>query len=432
MTNRNVPLRGIADSTKRESAPPACGTSLCMGRWTLLTAILAITSFLISAQGEESPRPVIAPAYRIDLRNIVKGPFAFIRVGPAGESRVGLPIRSVRFLDNQRLAATVVTQAPGTPALPERGQPTAASRFRLHMVLFEAETGKILATPTWPSNTRYAWIAAVNDLGFVIAAGTDLTLFSPGLEPVKGLVVPQPPTDRYAHDLFWIPIQSWSGKRVLLHAAPAWSLGLCLWLDAENLRVIKSWRDVVGGSLAASDDQLVMEVPQRHRDEPPPFLEISSPGGPWKRLPATINASSWQFVDQGLLYLQSDGTGDSRVPGGVFLMRTDTGELSRLEPPREKNWGLGQAAVSRAGTRFVILVEQTKGAHRALDISGHDVLRALLVFDPPFTTPSFTLEVRGSRIKNPNITALSPDGRHLAVFAYPDPVIEVYDLPPPK
>ncbi len=113
-------------------------------------------------------------------------------------------------------------------------------------------------------------------------------------------------------------------------------------------------------------------------------------------------------------------------------MRTDTGKLSRLKPPH-KGWGFGQtAAVSRTGKRFVLLVEQTKGAHPALDIGGHSVLREMLVFDPPFTTPSFTLEVHGSKIMNPDNVALSPDGRHLAVFAYPDPVFEVYELPPPK
>jgi hypothetical protein len=299
------------------------------------------------------------------------------------------------------------------------------------VVLFEAGTGKVLGTPTWPSDSRYAWIAAVNDRGFVIAAGRNLTLLSPRLEPVDRLTLPQPPTDQYGHDRFWTPDKSWSGKRVLLLTAPVFSKGLWLWLDAEKLRMLDTWRDPVTGPVVASDDQLVTVVGGRP-SEPPPSLEISSPGGPWRPLPATINASSWQFVDRRLLYLQSDGTGDSRVPGGVFLMHTDTGELSRLEPLR-KSWGFGQAAaVSRDGKRFVILVEQTKGAHPALDIGGHDVLRALLVFDPPFTKPSFTLEVRGSRIRDPEMPALSPDGRDLAVFAYPDPVLEVYELPPPK
>lgn len=400
-----------------------------MVRWTLLTAIWAITSFLISARGAESPRAIASPAYRVDLRKIVKGPFAFIPIGPLGESRVGLPIRSLRFLDNERLAATVVTQAAGAPALPARGAPSAASRFRLHVVLFEAGTGKILGTPTWPSNTRYAWIVAATNKGFVAETGNELTLVSQDLRPLKHLTLPEPGADHYGHDLWWDTNPSLSERRAVLTAGrrSPW-----LWIDTENLEVVKSWREVMSWGIAASDDQLVTEIPQRHQNDPPPFLEVAAPGGDWKPLRGTGNTSLWQFVGPHLLYFHRFSTDGSRVASSVFLMRTDTGEQSRLEPPRNKSWGLGQAAVSRSGKRFVILVEQTKGAHPALDIGGHGVLRELFVFDPPFKTPSFTLEVHGSRIRNPNITALSPNGRHLAVFANPDPVFEVYELPPPK
>lgn len=402
-----------------------------MPRWTLFTGILAITSFLISARGANQPRANVSPAYRIDLKKVVKGPFAFIPVGPGGESRVGLPIRSLRFLDNERLAATVVTQAPGVPALPTRGYPSIASRFRLHVVLLDAATGKILSTPTWPSNTRYAWIIAATRAGFVVETGNVFSLVSPGLKTLKQLKLPDPGADRYGHELWWVADPSWSEKYAVLLRPPFGSIGLWLWIDTENLKTLKSWHDNLSGPVTASDNQLVKMVFQQHAGSSPSHLEISAVGGSWKPLPTTINASSWQFVNQGLLYVQSDGTGDAKVQGGVFLMNTDTEELSRLEPPR-KGWGLGQAAVSRSGKRFVILVEQTKGAHPALDIGGHGVLRELFVFDPPFKAPSFTLEVHGSKIRNPDNVALSPDGRHLAVFANPDPVFEVYELPPPK
>jgi hypothetical protein len=296
-------------------------------------------------------------------------------------------------------------------------------------VLFEAETGKILDTPIWPSNTRYAWIVAATSTGFVTETGNEFALVSPNLKPLKRLTLPDPGADQYGHELWWDANPSWSQKRAVLAAGIR---SPCLWIDTERLKVLGSWRADLSGSITASDSQLVKMVFQRHADAPPSHLEIATIGGPWRRLPATINASSWQFVSQGLLYVQSDGTGNSRVPGGVFLMRTDTGELSRLKPPN-KGWGFGQAAaVSRTGKRFVILVEQTNGAHPALDIGGHGVLREMFVFDPPFTTPSFTLEVHGSKIRNPDNVALSPDGRHLAVFGYPSPVFEVYELPPPK
>jgi hypothetical protein len=158
---------------------------------------------------------------------------------------------------------------------------------------------------------------------------------------------------------------------------------------------------------------------------------MSVPDEKWSPIPSTLHPSAPQFVGPDLLYFHRYSTINFPAQAGVFLMRTDSGEVPRLESPR-KGWGLGRAAASRTGKRFVILIGETKGRHPALDIGGHGVLRALLVFDPPFTTPTCTLEVRGSRIRNPDIPALSPDGLHLAVFSYPDPVLEVYELPPPN
>ena len=80
----------------------------------------------------------------------------------------------------------------------------------------------------------------------------------------------------------------------------------------------------------------------------------------------------------------------------------------------------------------MILLHETRGSHPALDIGGHLVLRGFDVFDAPFSVPTVTLEVKDSRLKNPDLLALSPDGRHIAVLAYPDPILEVYDLPPAK
>jgi len=109
-------------------------------------------------------------------------------------------------------------------------------------------------------------------------------------------------------------------------------------------------------------------------------------------------------------------------------MEIDTGQTSRLEPPR-KDWDLGVAAASRAGNRFVVLVNEEKGEYSALDISGHSVLKGLLVFDSAFDAHPSLFIVRDSRIRNGNTVALSPDGHHLAVLGYPDPVVEIFELP---
>jgi hypothetical protein len=85
--------------------------------------------------------------------------------------------------------------------------------------------------------------------------------------------------------------------------------------------------------------------------------------------------------------------------------------------------------VSRVGNRFVILEGEMKGSHPALDIGGQSVLKGVLVYDPPFHVPSYTLTIRDSKVTNAS-AALSPDGRHLAVLGYREPLLEVFELPP--
>jgi len=108
-------------------------------------------------------------------------------------------------------------------------------------------------------------------------------------------------------------------------------------------------------------------------------------------------------------------------------MQIDSGEASRLKPPRE-GWGLGAPAASRDDKRFVVLVGEEKGQYPAFDISGHSVLKAVLVFDSPSSAPPSLVRVRDSRARNGD-AALSPDGHHLAVLGYPDPILEIFDLP---
>lgn len=391
-------------------------------------AVLGLTTCLISS-AQTVPSSNIGPAYRVDLRSVLKAN-AVPQLGTRETPWV--PVVTLAFLNNERLAATLVVPAKVAPGLTARDRPDAASPFRLRGVVLDASTGRVLATPEWPSNSRAAGIVAANERGFVIEIGVELTLLSPDLTPVEQTTLPSPSaTGGHADGTDWGPTAaSWSGKRVLFTAGPAWAVRPWLWLDTEKLRVLKSWEDFATGPIAGSDDRLVIEPSSRHFGDPPSGLEVAVPGGDWKPLPSTMDASAPGFVGPNLLYFHRYIHGTVPPRAEAFLMRTDTGEVSRLEPLR-KGWGLGQAAVSRVGNRFVVLVGQTKGFHPALDISGHSVLAGLLVYDTPFRAPSYTLRIRDSRVRNAS-AALSPDGRHLAVLGYPDPVLEVFELPPTK
>jgi hypothetical protein len=398
-----------------------------MGQWISSAVVFLLTCSALNAT-DKGPSTQIAPAYRIDLRSVIKAN-AVPQLGTRETPWV--PVVTLHFLDNERLAATVVARAEVATGLAARDKPDAASPFRLRCVLIQASTGKILAKPEWPSNSRAAGIVAANDSGFVTESGSELTLFSPDFAPIKQLAVPPcAATHGHAGEDSWYPNASWSGEHVLLVSGPFWSKGCWLWVDAANLRVLASWQDDRTGPVAIADDQLVLKPFGRHFGDPPSPLKVAVPGRDWTSVPSTLDALAPQFVGPGILYFHRYIPGTVPPRTKAFLIRTDGSEISRLEATRD-GWGPGQAAVSRAGNRFVILQAQVRGSHPALDIGGHSVLKGLLVYEVPFRAPSYTVKVQDSKVRNPS-AALSPDGRHLAVLGSPEPLLEVFELPPAK
>lgn len=389
--------------------------------------ICLLTCSVISTTAHESPGGDIVPVYRIDLKSVLKAD-AVPTLGT--HETPWVPVITLHFLDNDRLAATFVVPAKTVPRLATRDQEDAASPFRVRSAVIDASIGKVLARPEWPSNSRAAGIVAANNKGFVTETGGQLTLFSPELTPVKHMDLPRcAADDDHTPRGDWYPNPSWSGKYLLLVSGRAWSKSCWLWVDAENLLILGSWQDVRTGPIAVSDDRLIMKPFGRHFGDAPSGLQEAVPGGDWKAVPSTLNASAPQFVGPDLLYFHRPKTIEQPAPAEASLVRSDGSELLRVETTR-KGWGPGQAAVSRAGNRFVILQGQVKGSYPAFDIGGHSVLKGLLVYDAPFRAASYTLQVRDSKVRNAS-AALSPDGRHLAVLGYPEPVLEVFELPPP-
>lgn len=395
--------------------------------------ILLSTSFHTDVEAREHTSLTVSPLYRVDLRSAIKGQFLFMPMGPGTkEPRSGIPIRSLCFLDNERLAVTVVTRASGRPELQNRREPgTSGSAFQLDGVLIDAASGEVIGMPVWPSNSKYAGIVAANDQGFVIQRGDALELLSAQSKPLKRISLSPLPTDEYAHDSFWKPVSSWSGKHLLMigwsKASSTW-----LWVDAESLEVLKSWQDVGAGPVVASDDRLIMSSSSRHFNDSPLSLEIAVPGGNWTPIPFTVWAMYPTFLGPNLLYFHRYRMMGVREQQGAFLLRTDTGQISRIDDPPQKGWRPSSAAASRVGKRFVIEIGETKGSYAALDIGGHEMLRGLIIYDSPFELPAYTLVVQHSKIRNPDTVALSPDGRHLAVLSYPESILEVFELPAVK
>jgi hypothetical protein len=400
-----------------------------MAWWMSPAAILLFMFFHISARGGEESYSTISPAHRIDLKSVLKAD-AVPQLG--AREAPWVPIITLHFLDNERLAATFVIPAKKTaPKLATRAQEDGSSPFRVRTAVINASTGRVLATPEWPSNSRAAGIISADDRGFVTQTGGKLTLVSPELKAVKQMNLPTCAVDNgKASGGDWSPSASWSGRRALLISGPVWSKSCWLWIDTERLQVLASWQDERTGAVAVSDDRLVLQPFGRHFGDPPLPLKVAMPAGDWKAIPETLNASTPQFVGPDLVYFHRPQAIDHPDPAEALLIRTDGSVLFRLETT-PKGWVPGRAAVSRTGIRFVILQGQMKGGVQGLDIAGHSILKEFLVYDSLSQVSSYTIQVRESKAKNGSASP-SPDGRHLAVLGYPEPTLEIFELPPLK
>ena len=349
--------------------PSIHGICSSTGLWMSL-AVLCLTTCLISS-AQTVPSSNIGPAYQVDLRSVLKAN-AVPQIGTRETPWV--PVITLAFLNNERLAATLVVPANVPPRLTARDRPDAASPFRLRGVVLDASTGRVLATPEWPSNSRAAGIVAANDRGLVIQIGVELTLLSHDLTPVEQTTLPSPSAiGGHPDGVDWGPTAaSWSGKRVLLTAGPAWAARPWLWLDAEKLSVLKSWVDAATGAIAVSDDQIVLEPSSQHFGDPPSSLMAESPGGPWRAIPDTLRASRPQFVDQDLLCFNRDVPGTLPPRAEVFQMVVE-GPGAFGAPVRGNTAGPCGAISSRHGNRLVALRQKLKGSHPALDVGGHSV-----------------------------------------------------------
>jgi hypothetical protein len=348
----------------------------------------------------------------------VSGKPLSLTFGGRPETRFWNPLTSLWFLDDDRVAVTLVTQTAAGSASP----------FGLHAVLIDARSGRVLAVPEWPSGSRYAVIAAANDAGFVVEAGQDLTLVSPSMVPLSRTSLPQPPAPPrgLTVERFWRPKASWSGRHILF----AGEGGPWLWLDAQRLRIVESLREAPIRGLVVAPDRLdILGAPTQVAGAIPAAvlrgLREHDPSSPFRLLLAT-------FVGPDLLYVTIGGPITPTAPRAI-LMRPDGFEIFRLGAPRT---GLGPGpvgpAASRNGTRFVILLERLRGSFPSLDIGGYRVVRELLVYDSPFREASSDLDVVGSKLRNVSHAALSPDGRHLALLSDNPLLLEVFDLPPAR
>ncbi len=381
---------------------------------------VALLCFLTSQGGSVGPsqkettaprRETVSPKWRVDLRASIGGPELPIVWGRKKEYK-GRPKTSLWFTDNDTVVATFVTsKAKVNPKLSSRDTSDESLPLRLRAAFLNTATGSISATPEWPSQSRSAGIVAVHNGRFVTQTGNDVTLYGPDLRALKNLALPSSEKGDWRAD------PSPTGKTILflphaLRTVNGITTDPWLWVETDTLKVLHSGEVTQNGEVAISDENMVRITCEWIYDCGPK-IEMRGPSTEWKTIARASRHEYPRFINQGMMFLSGDSPRLLRVDGEVLLTQ---GEPS------------GRAFAAADGHRFVVPSCQMEGKIATLDISGHCVLKAVLVYDISPTRQSYTLEIKGPRIKGEMVFAISPDGTEFAVLN--NEVIQVFQLPP--
>lgn len=396
-----------------------------MGLWTSWAALLLLfflgSGFVAPRRiAAREPKPVsVAPAWKTDLHPAVAGEPLGYRFRAAYEAELPAST-SIWFADNATVMATFVIRANREGTILSRPDEPATSPFRLRAIFVNATTGRIKAAVGWPSDARDASVVAAHDGGFVTQRGARVDLYGTGPKELKQIRLP-PGAD-------WRATPSPDGKSILFSAFdPRSRTNSWLWIDTGDLSIRHSWEGQPDGGISIADESIALSTWCTQADCPPAVLEVRGPNTGWK----VIGRGDAQpyFVDDDALFLPSYGTASRPAP--AKLLRTDGHVLLSEGQPAPGGVWWSIPAVSAGGKRFVSLGVRTEGAHPALDMGGHSVLRRLLVYDLLAPGHEQVLEVKGPKIEDvydPRNVALSPDGTRLAILN--KEVVYMLNLPP--
>jgi hypothetical protein len=376
------------------------GCSFASGKADLAQSVIAV---------ERHPE-IVSPAWRIDLRSNITG----IALGlvPGRREFEGKPHTSLLFTDNDTIAITFVIRHDN-PQVSRRATPDEDSPLRLRAIFLDATNGKIRNTLTSPTDSRYSSIVVSRDGKFVTERGTLLTLYSPAMQELKKLELP--PTN----EIGWLAHPSGTGRTVLfVPSALRTSSVPWIWVDVDSLRIIREWQEVRSGWVAIADDKIAMTAcVWVYTCEPK--IEVRSLAADWAVIATggAKNKPRLTFADDDTLFL----LGNPRK-----LVRTN-GDVVLEDRSFEMCWW-GEGVSSALAVRLAVPSCKRTGAVPALDMQGSDVFKRILLYDAPFHSLSYTLEIKGPDIKDLTKLAISPDGLKLAILN--DDSVEVVQLPP--
>jgi hypothetical protein len=356
-----------------------------------------------------------SPVWRVDLRSVGYTGFA------PKQEQAGFHLRPnpLCFSEDKVLIASFITREDVT-ALARRNEPNATLPLRLHAIFFDAEAGEVRDTKEWSITRPRGGVIAAGDGRFVVLTPAMVALYSPSLELVKDFGLS---SDQQSH--LWNFHVSSSGKSIL--AEYHYSGANYQWLDSDSLQPQGAlWRESLP-VLSISDDKEIASFRDTYVKAKGYISEalIQPRNGPERTVCRVLagqgdSCGSPRFLSNDVLALWMSH-GFSVVPrsGGDALLRAT---LSNDE------W-LGNALYPSAdGKRFAVTVWEHKGGSAIFDVSSHNVLKRIMVYDIPSRQAVYTLYAKQQKIKDVSGVALSPDGQLMAIMT--DGVVQLYQLAP--
>jgi hypothetical protein len=387
-----------------------------MALWMFFWGMLPTPSFLGLGHKREvrADTNTASPVWKVDLRTV-----GFTGFAPKKEWSLHLSPNPLCFSDSKTLIATFITREDVT-TLARRDNSGDARPERLHGVFLEAQTGKVESTKEWSIPRPRGGIVPAGYGRFVVLTPAMIALYSPGFELLKDFKLT---SEQRSH--LWDFHTSSTGKSILVqyHYPEA----TYQWLDSDTLQPQEaSWSNSLP-VLSISDDKEIASF----RDT---FVQAKGinifeaffrPRNGDERIVCRIVAGGGdscgdpEFLSNDLLALWS--------PHGLSVLPKNGGDALLRASFRPDEWLGSRLYPSANGKRFAVAVWAHKGGSALFDISSHNVLKRIVVYDIPTRQAVYTLDARKLKIKELSGVAVAPDGSSLAILT--DGIAQSYRLP---
>jgi hypothetical protein len=388
--------------------------------WTMSLAtflLLVAFNWVASWAAGGTQHGLLIPKWRTDLRAAIGSapiPYSF-----GGRIEVkGEPVTSLHFIDNYTLVATfVVHESERNPELPRHD--AANAPLRLRAIFLDALSGKIATSRDWPSDSIRSIIVTTLDREILIQTGDELALYGSDLQKLKSIKLPP------SSPVEWGAVISPTRKNILfvrVHPELKQRPLSWIWVQTDTLDILHSWEAQPNGVESITDDKIALSTWCGYIGCGPTKLEIRGLSTDW----VTIGPGGGRpsFVDSDALFL----TGNLNTKSPAQLIRTNGDVLFSEEQPSQGDIWWTSPTTSSQGDRFIAAGTREEGGMAAFDVDGHSVLRKVLVYDLYSQGRTYVLDVKGPKIQDTMLFALSQDGSRLAILNKES--VELFLLPP--